>query len=69
MRLFKSKIVYFVSLLLIYLITISLITFANDNNQYVYSEPINDMAMFGGRFKDYGVLMIGDETLENFKTV
>lgn len=67
MRLFKSKIVYFVSLLLIYLITISLITFANDNNQYVYSEPINDMAMFGGRFKDYGVLMIGDETLENFK--
>ena len=64
MNLFK-KIYKVLSLALVFNIVSTSVVFAGN---YIPSAPINNMAMYDTRYKGRGVLCIGDETLELFKT-
>ena len=63
MKLFK-KVHKILSLSLVFVMTCTSVVFAG---KYVSSTPINNMAMYDTRYKNKGVLCIGDETLELFK--
>ena len=64
MKFFRNTYKIFIIVLVFILMSTSVV-FAN---KYVASDPINNMAMYDTRYKTKGVLCVGDESLELFKT-